>query len=77
VRPFSSKEESDICYWNIRTCKGKTKNFKQLNTEEETAHKELTALRKLRTQKLVAYDKMTTKKIQEGLGNEENNGTRS
>lgn len=34
---------------------------------------------KLRTQKLVTYDKRTTKKkIKEGLGNEkENNGTRS
>ena len=32
---------------------------------------------KLRTQKFVTYDKMTTKKIQEGLGNEKNNGTRS
>jgi len=33
---------------------------------------------KLRTQKLVTCDKMTTKKIQEGLGNEgENSGTRS
>jgi hypothetical protein len=32
---------------------------------------------KLGTQKLVTNDIMTTKKNQEGLGNEENNGTRS